>query len=580
MLTKLHIKNYRCYKDHTIDFKNLTIIVGKNNAGKSTLIEALRLLSLITSRYKNLNFSYHPDWLELSDKIKGVIPSLNQIEFSLENLFYLYDDPPAIITAYFSNKTKIEVYLGGEEKIFGIIYDRNGRVINSKGEANSVNIPQINILPQISPLLPIEKTLSSEYIKSNITSSRYSQHFRNQINYYYHFYQDFKIIAESTWNGLQINGLSGRSVFTGSELRLFIRDQEFEAEVSWMGHGLQMWLQTMWFLTRSPKTSTIILDEPDVYMHADLQRKLIRFLKNKYKQVIIATHSIEIMSEVDPENMLVIDRRNNKSLYASNFPAVQRVIQNIGSIQNIELARLWSARKLLLVEGKDIDILKKIQDTLFENSEVPFDIIPSMSIGGWGGWNYAIGSKMLLKNAGDDSINVYCIFDSDYHFEDEIKERYLKAKNNHVYLYVWKKKEIENYLIVPSAIARIINKDSKKEVSIIEIERVINRIIDGQKKYIIKCYGDELYIKQRKNNPQLMPSSSYNEAEKIININWKNKSSLVSGKEVIKRINDYCNKNFNVTFSTRRIALELIKEEIDDELKTIVSKIEHNESFS
>ena len=46
----------------------------------------------------------------------------------------------------------------------------------------------------------------------------------------------------------------------------------------------------------------MILDEPDVYMHPDLQRSLVKIVKNRFKQVIIASHSVEILSEVNPEN--------------------------------------------------------------------------------------------------------------------------------------------------------------------------------------------------------------------------------------------------------------------------------------
>ncbi len=45
MLTELRLINFRCFKDHVIPLRRNTIIVGKNNAGKSTVIDALRLVS-------------------------------------------------------------------------------------------------------------------------------------------------------------------------------------------------------------------------------------------------------------------------------------------------------------------------------------------------------------------------------------------------------------------------------------------------------------------------------------------------------------------------------------------------------
>ena len=56
MLKFLHLEDYRCFKDTKLEFKDLTIAVGKNNAGKSTIIEALRIISYALSKptFKNI----------------------------------------------------------------------------------------------------------------------------------------------------------------------------------------------------------------------------------------------------------------------------------------------------------------------------------------------------------------------------------------------------------------------------------------------------------------------------------------------------------------------------------------------
>ena len=45
LLKKLELENFKCYQRASIPFKDLSIIVGANNAGKSCLIESLRLVS-------------------------------------------------------------------------------------------------------------------------------------------------------------------------------------------------------------------------------------------------------------------------------------------------------------------------------------------------------------------------------------------------------------------------------------------------------------------------------------------------------------------------------------------------------
>jgi hypothetical protein len=44
------MQNFRCFDDHTVLFEPNVVAVGKNNAGKSSLIEALRLVAAVVNR--------------------------------------------------------------------------------------------------------------------------------------------------------------------------------------------------------------------------------------------------------------------------------------------------------------------------------------------------------------------------------------------------------------------------------------------------------------------------------------------------------------------------------------------------
>ena len=216
-----------------------------------------------------------------------------------------------------------------------------------------------------------------------MSSTLASLHFRNQLNLLYDDdFREFKRISEDTWPGLEVRELRGHGREQGVDLELMLRNDDFVAEVGLMGHGLQMWLQTMWFLARCRVFDTVILDEPDVYMHADLQRRLIRFLRHRHPQVIVATHSVEIMSEVDAENILVVDRDRRQAQFTTDIPQVQQVVDQIGGIHNLQLARLWGARRCLFIEGNDLGLLKQLQNILFPRSADPIDAIPNLSVGG------------------------------------------------------------------------------------------------------------------------------------------------------------------------------------------------------
>ncbi len=580
MIRKIELENYRCYDKHKIEFDALTIAVGKNNAGKSTLIEALRLISLVTNKYQNLTYKSPPDeWSDFPISVRGVTPSLKGIEMSFRNIFNQYGSPPAKVTAYFQNKSKIELYIGEHKIIYAVIFDEKGRMIKNKSQAKKFQLTEINILPQIGPLKENEDLLDRDYIKSNIYSSFASVHFRNQLQYLNEHFEHFCSLTHSTWGNIKIREFQRGDKLKGEQPNLFIEDGAFVAEVGWMGHGLQMWLQTMWFLARCKRDSTVILDEPDVYLHADLQRKLIRFLKNRFTQTIIATHSIEIISEVNPENILVIDKGNHVSKYSTSLPSVQEIINNIGSIQNLELIRYWSSKKFIILESaqEDISILKIIQDKIFPNSDEPLDTIPKTYVEGWGGWQRVIGSKNALNCAGD--ISTYCIFDPDYHTEDEKNERLAEAKKEGINLHIWSKKEIENFLIVPSAIFRLIDNNHKKGKPTLElVNQKIETLLEEMKDDIIDCYSSEIH---KKNKGLDIPTCN-SKARKIVTLNWantSNKLSIAPGKKMIRTLSNWSKNEFGTSFNMLQIARVLEIGEIDEELTDIISSIEKRGSF-
>ena len=172
----------------------------------------------------------------------------------------------------------------------------------------------------------------------------------------------------------------------------------------------------------------MVLDEPDAYLHPDLQRRLFHLVEGYFAQVLVATHSTEILAEVNPDDVLVVDKDSSDSKFAENIPAVQSVIDNIGGAHNLQLTRLWSARKCVFIEGDDFDFLTALHEKIFPDSPTSFNAIPHISINGFGNWKHAVGAAIGLKNAGDQSIKAYCILDSDTARRQKTK----KSKKKHV----------------------------------------------------------------------------------------------------------------------------------------------------
>lgn len=582
MLKKVILQNFRGFRNHTVPLRSNSIAVGINNAGKSTIVEALRLVSIVVGRAKYINFFPVPSWLDIPLRNRGVSPSLSNIDFDFRNSCYLYGDSPAIITAIFENGQEINIYVNAErESIFSVITNSNGTVVKSKAQVNNAALPRVYTLPPIGPLSRKETILAPVYLRKSMWTNLAPLHFRNQLNLLYNHYRDFVRLSENSWKNLQIRSFEGVREKPGSDLSLLVRDGRFVAEVGWVGHGLQAWLQIMWFLSRIPTDSTVILDEPDLYLHADMQRKLIRLLKNRHTQVIVATHSIEIMSEVDPECILIVDKDRANSRFATSLPMVQKVIDNIGAVHNLQLSRLWFARRCLLIEGDDIKFLKIFQDKLFPDSTEPFDALPVIAIEGWGGWKNAVGVSMGLKNAGDQEIKTYCILDSDYHTPEEIAGVKREARKHSLKIHIWKKKEIENYLIASSAIQRLIDgKLSKRKrlPTISQIEAKIDEVCERYKIDTSDAIAQEVYAQNRKKGLRY----ANRVARERINKAWKTlggRCGVVSGKTILRELSSWSKNNFNVSFGRLTLARELSKKDIAAEVVQVITRIENIEDL-
>lgn len=208
MLVSLTLKNFRGFDSHTVHFTKKVLLVGKNNAGKSTCVEALRLVSLVTERLGSLAWRSPRSGYDIPTSQKGVSPSLDDIVIHKECLFHRYSEPPALVTACFSNGTGIEVHVGSDLVIHAIIRDAHGRVIKSRPAALAAGIPRVSILPQIGPLSEEEKRLSDDHVRRNYLTSLASLHFRNQLRLSPpDLYEDFCTRVTRTWPRLRIESL-------------------------------------------------------------------------------------------------------------------------------------------------------------------------------------------------------------------------------------------------------------------------------------------------------------------------------------------------------------------------------------
>ena len=194
MIEKIRLQNFRGFEDHVVPFLPTTIVVGRNNAGKSTIVEALRLISLAVANAKSRNYVPRTWTISRHSRTaKTLAPTLLSLEINTDSVFHRYGDPPATITAYFKSGAKIEIDVHRDE------------IRASISARSQADLTYVSILPQVAPVAREERILNPDYVRSALSSILAPSHFRNQVHLLREHFQAFRNAAEDTWHHLRVS---------------------------------------------------------------------------------------------------------------------------------------------------------------------------------------------------------------------------------------------------------------------------------------------------------------------------------------------------------------------------------------
>jgi hypothetical protein len=226
-----------------------------------------------------------------------------------------------------------------------------------------------------------------------------------------------------------------------------------------------------------------------------------------------------------------------------------------------------------------MQLLRRFHDLIFADSLDSLAAVPNISIGGWGGWNYAVGSSMLLENAGGKDISAYCILDSDYHTPKEIEARQVNAQAKKVRLHVWRRKEIENYLVIPAVLQRVIASSCSNPPSVEEILEKVFEIAETNRDEVYDNFAESFLLEDKSKGTKVANAR----ARAFLAPIWSNPQEFhhrVSGKTMLSTLSGWSKDRFGVSFGVAAILRMLRREDLIPEIVAVISAIQSNEPFS
>ena len=470
MIHKLTLRNFKSIGEQSYDFTDFDLLVGRNNSGKSTVLQALAIWQFCVEE-----FSRAPRKGSGTNGIQVILPNFTALpvpEFRL-----LWKDQ-AVGQARTEKKgsqklilIEINVHWRGADKQdhefgIGLRYQTSQTLYAiptggwTKFRQCEQLLPKIAHVPPFSGLEPSEKWLDEAPTRQQVGKGQPGSVLRNLLlrvcppppkDTDGKVAKGYKVPANWTelarvvrqWFSVELQPPqydSIKDVYIGVEYKQNGKAYDLIAG----GSGFHQTMTLLAFLYGYQPT-TILLDEPDAHLHVNLQREILDYFKKKSAekgvQFLIATHAEEFVRGVDAHQILSLLKQVPKRIQST-----PDVLRAMAEVSNEEITRLMGSPYIVYVEGEtDERILRAWAP---QCGALPvMDKINFKVMGG--------GNKRDMKKLADE------------HFE-ALKQIVLKVKRLMLFDYdsdeeafhpqaanpslaEWRRKNIENYLLVPPA---------------------------------------------------------------------------------------------------------------------------------
>ena len=458
MLTRIHIKNFKRFDDVAFDLGQAVVLIGPNNSGKTTALQALALWDAGLRRWNERRHGK-----PAADKRPGVAVNrrdLITVPVPNANLLWRGLHVRNVEKSRDGQRTQniriditVEGVTVGREWACGLEFDyaneesfycRPLRLSDAK-QPKRMDIPveaeavQLAFLPPMSGLAAVEPKWEPGRINVLIGEGQTAQVLRNLC---------FQIYEQApgnvAWSELQshirklfgITLLAPQYIQERGEITMAYKEPDgLTLDLSSSGRGLQQTLLLLAHLYANPRT-VLLLDEPDAHLEVLRQRQIYQVLtevaKAQGSQIVAASHSEVVLNEAAERDM-VIAFVGSPHLISSRGSQVLKALTDLGFDQYYQAEQTgW----VLYLEGAtDLAILRAFAKTLDHDAAEYLDK-PFVHYVGSDRPEKARGHFYGLHEAKPDLVGL-ALFD---HLDRQLQVGSPLAE------IMWRQREIENYL--------------------------------------------------------------------------------------------------------------------------------------
>jgi putative ATP-dependent endonuclease of OLD family len=196
----------------------------------------------------------------------------------------------------------------------------------------------------------------------------------------------------------------------------------------------------------------LLVEEPEIHLHPALETSMMRYLKKTGQdcQIFITTHSTNFLDTAEMRNVYLVAKDKSTVVTLVNMAEAETAIpRELG----IRLSSLFMFDKLVFVEGlSDEHVIREWASTLRVNlAQGSIGFVPMGGVR-----NLAhFATEQTINFLSKRRVKMWFIIDRDERDQEEIK-RLTDRLENRAILKVLKRRELENYLIVPRVVAEFV----------------------------------------------------------------------------------------------------------------------------
>ncbi len=365
---------------------------------------------------------------------------------------------------------------------------------------------------------------------------------------------------------------------------MFCEENRITREVFWSGFGFQVWCQLLTHFLINKDTDLLVVDEPDIYLHPNHQRQILHLLRVIYPNILLATHSTEMIGEADPSELILVNKAHRKAHRLVNIHEVQTTLDMLGSSQNLTLTQLARTGKVLFVEGTDFRIIGRIASVLGimdVANQLNFTVVP---VDGFAQWEKIQALGWGFEKTLGQSISMAAVFDKDFRCDEEVSDIVKSLQKSLEISHIHSRKEIENYLLIPDALDIALkrrykerSKVSEKEIpEVSPVREILQEITEYLKNDLQAQYIAHRIKHFESIRSHLDTSTITKETIEIFDKKWEDidkRVEIVPGKRVFSDLNAFLQENYGFNLTPIMVMNSMRADEIPDDLASFIRRL-------